>query len=651
LLFFPLELSETKVECRIAAKRRYPPPQQPISWNLRSSKALSDHMHPILNIAAYKFVRLSDLTARRTRLLELCKQWNLKGSILLSPEGINLFVAGEAREAEWLLEELRSWPELHDLKTKINGTERLPFRRMIVRIKQEIIAFGVEGIDPVEHTSPRIAPRELKQWLDEGRAVTLLDTRNNYEVRVGTFKGALPIGIEHFREFPAAVSKLSSEAKEQPLVIFCTGGIRCEKAGPLLEREGFKQVLQLDGGILSYFEQCGGEHFEGECFVFDQRTGLDPALRPTNWTQCFACRTPLSADDQQHAHYLAGKSCPYCYETPADSMAIVLTKRHEAVNRIITPLPGGEPRDHLRPISIPAVCEGMRLVDALCHVVAHVSRQTWEERCARSHLLDADHRRAAATTIVRTGERYFLRFPAVVEPDVNMRIQILHEDESIVVLNKPAPLPMHAGGRFHRNTLRYVLDEVYRPQKLRPSHRLDANTTGVLVVARTQFVAGKIQPQFARGEVDKRYLVRVQGHPASDAFICDAPISTDASKAGSRIVDPVAGLASRTEFRVIERSTDATTLLEARPLTGRTNQIRVHLWHLGFPVCGDQSYLAGDVLGDHQTLSVNEPPLCLHAWRLTFRHPVTTHAVTFTAPPPAWTYRTRRVDTRVAQHC
>ena len=137
-------------------------------------------MFPYLNIAAYKFVPLSDLKERRVRLLALCKDWNVKGSILLSPEGINLFVAGEPDQVQALLTELRSWDGLHDLEPKISGTEQLPFRRMHVRVKKEIIAFGVEGIDPNRHTSAKLAPLELKRWLDEGRPVTLLDTRNDY---------------------------------------------------------------------------------------------------------------------------------------------------------------------------------------------------------------------------------------------------------------------------------------------------------------------------------------------------------------------------------------------------------------------------------------------------------------------------------------
>jgi RluA family pseudouridine synthase len=250
--------------------------------------------------------------------------------------------------------------------------------------------------------------------------------------------------------------------------------------------------------------------------------------------------------------------------------------------------------------------------------------------------LDGAGQPVLGSQVVRAGERYQHKVPAVIEPNVNMQIELLHEDEAVIVLNKPAPLPMHAGGRFYRNTLQHVLETIYYPQKPRPSHRLDANTTGVVVVARTRHFAGQIQAQFARAEVEKVYLVRVTGHPASDEFICDAPISSDAGKLGSRTVDPDSGLPARTGFLVQQRIADGTALLEARPLTGRTNQIRIHLAHLGFPVCGDPAYLTGSRLGESQTLDVDAPPLCLHAWRIGFRHPLTQKTVTFTATPPTW---------------
>jgi len=593
-------------------------------------------MNPVINIAAYKFLPLYELRALRARLQGLCKAADLKGTILLSPEGINLFVAGTSAGIGQLLTELRSWPGLADLQPKFSETEHQPFRRMLVRLKKEIIAFGVEGIDPARRTSPKLSARELKRWLDEGRPITLLDTRNDYEVKLGTFKNALPIGIDHFREFPDAVARLPPQLKEQPIVMFCTGGIRCEKAGPFMEREGFKSVYQLDGGILKYFEECGGEHYDGECFVFDQRVGVDPTLHETGSSQCFRCQSPLSVADQQHEHYVAGVSCPFCFKTPDEQMAATIARRHAQIDRLNVSLPGSRPYDHYKPVTIPSHCDGRSLLATLCAIFPHIPAQTWLERFSQGRLLDAAGQPALPDQMVRAAERYQHKIPAVIEPDVDMRIQLLHEDEALLVLNKPAPLPMHAGGRFYRNTLQHVLETVYAPQKPRPSHRLDANTTGVVVVARTRHFAGYIQPQFARGEVEKVYLVRVQGHPPLDEFDCDASISTDPGKLGSRTVDPDSGLAALTGFRVQQRLADGTAVLEARPLTGRTNQIRIHLAHLGFPVLGDPAYLPGRALGDSQTLAIGDPPLCLHAWKIGFRHPLDQRRVTFTAPPPQW---------------
>jgi UPF0176 protein len=593
-------------------------------------------VQPIINIAAYRFLALSDLKPLRARLQRQCKVWGLKGTILLSPEGINLFVAGAPEKIEKLLAQLRSLPGLQTLQVKVSETDHQPFRRMLVRIKKEIIAFGVEGIHPAQRTSPKLAPRELKRWLDEGRPITLLDTRNDYEVKLGTFRNALSIGIEQFRDFPRAVSKLAPELKQRPIVMFCTGGIRCEKAGPFMEREGFQNIFQLDGGILKYFEECGGEHYDGECFVFDGRVGVDASLQETDSCQCFNCQSPLTKAEQQHEYYVAGQSCPYCFKSEAEQIAARIARRHEQIRQLAASLPGSQPQDHFKPINVPAQCDGKTLLEALCRVAALLPANVWQQRCDEGRVLNEAGRPALASQTVRAGERFRHKLSSVIEPDVNMHVELLHEDEALIVLNKPAPLPMHAGGRFYRNTLQHVLDSVYYPQKPRPSHRLDANTTGVLVVARTRHFAALLQPQFARGEVEKMYLVRVQGQPVSNEFTCDAPISDGPGEIGSRIVDPASGLAARTDFRVLERFADDTSLLEARPLTGRTNQIRVHLWHLGFPVCGDPTYKPGGKLGDSQTLAITAPPLCLHASRITLMHPVTQTRVQFTAPLPAW---------------
>lgn len=593
-------------------------------------------MNPVVNIAAYKFLPLHDLKSLRTRLQKLCAEAELKGSILLSPEGINLFVAGGEPQIDRLLAELRSWPGLADLQPKFSYTDHQPFRRMLVRIKKEIIAFGVPGIDPGRRTSPKLAASQLKQWLDEGRPITLLDTRNDYEIKLGTFKNALPIGVDHFRDFPEAVARLPEQLKEQTVVMFCTGGIRCEKAGPYMEQAGFKNILQLDGGILKYFEDVGGEHYQGECFVFDQRVGLDPKLGETHSSQCFQCQSPLTEAEQAHPHYVPGTSCQYCFKTPAEQMALNISRRHEVIRRLVTPLPGSQPYDQFKPVNVPVECDGGTIVEALCRVVRHIPAEVWEQKCADGMVVTAERQPVPATHRVKAGERYMHRLPAVVEPEVNMDVRILYEDEAIVVVNKPAPLPVHSGGRFYRNTLQWLLFDVYSPQKLRPAHRLDANTTGVQVLTRTRHFAARVQDQFAQAQVEKVYLVRVNGHPDVDEFACAAPISKEPGKLGSRSVDPVQGLPAHTDFRVLRRLADGTALLEARPRTGRTNQIRIHIAHLGWPVCGDPAYLVGDQVGETQTLSVDAPPLCLHALETTFKHPVSREPVTFRAPPPAW---------------
>ncbi|MCX7036020.1 MAG: sulfurtransferase [Proteobacteria bacterium] len=600
-----------------------------------TSEATASSSLPIVNIAAYRFATLQDLQALRTELLALCRIGQLRGTILLSTEGINLFMAGEAGAIESLLARLRRVPGLEPLAAKYSYTADQPFRRMLVRIKREIIAFGVPGIVPAQRTSPKLAPQQLKAWLDEGKQITLLDTRNDYEVKLGTFENALPAGVDHFRDFPAAVAKLPEALKEQTIVMFCTGGIRCEKAGPYMESQGFKNVLQLDGGILKYFEECGGSHYNGECFVFDQRVGVDPALQESDAAQCFKCLSPLTVDEQKDARYVPGRSCPWCYRSDAEQAAAHLHSRNLAMRAAMHPLPGSTPADVFRPLRVPQDCDGLSVLETFCRVLSHLSANYWDEECRAGNLLDSRHQVLAATHVVHAGDRLLHRHPQTIEPDVNGDVTVLYEDEALLVLNKPAPLPMHAGGRFTRNTLQQALNTVYRPQKPKPAHRLDANTTGLVIAARNRHFAGRLQSQFAEGHVSKTYLVRVHSHPSQDAFRCDAPIGREACASGTREVDEQNGDDATTLFTVLQRLPDGTSLLEARPLTGRTNQIRIHCAHLGCAVVGDAAYRDGDA-PPRLTKELGEPPLCLHAWQISFAHPASGVAVTFTAPPPQW---------------
>jgi RluA family pseudouridine synthase len=590
---------------------------------------------PVVNIAAYRFAALDELPALRAELLALCRAQQLRGTILLSTEGVNLFVAGGKAGVDVLLARLRRISGLESLDAKVSHTDHQPFRRMLVRIKKEIIAFGVPGIDPARRTSPKLAPKQLKAWLDEGRKLTLLDTRNDYEVKLGTFENALAAGVDHFRDFPAAVSRLPQELKDQTIVMFCTGGIRCEKAGPYMESQGFRDVLQLEGGILKYFEECGGAHYRGECFVFDQRVGVDPALQETDAAQCFKCLSPLTAEEQRDGRYVRGVSCPYCHRDDVEQAAQALRTRNEAIRVATDPLPGSTPAETFRPLHVPLECDGRSALAAFCRLIGHLPASYWEEEFRAGNLLDSRHQVLTPARIVRAGERLLHRLPCSAEPAVNGAVTVLHEDEALIVLHKPAPLPMHPGGRYTRNTLQQILNTVYRPQKPKPAHRLDANTTGIVIAARTRQFAARLQSQFAQGQVEKTYLVRVQGHPPADQFRCDAPIGRQAGASGTREVDEVDGATASTQFNVRLRLSDGTTLLEARPLTGRTNQIRIHCTFLDFPVVGDAAYSGDDRL-PRQTLDVDEPPLCLHAWKIDFTHPVSGEAMSFTAAPPDW---------------
>jgi RluA family pseudouridine synthase len=592
-------------------------------------------MSVVTNIAAYKFATLSDLKTLRERLLGLCREWKLKGTILLSTEGINLFVAGDGKSIEKLMAELHSISGLEDLAPKYSENDHQPFSRMLVRIKKEIIAFGVEGIDPAKRTSPKLPAHTLKQWLDEGRAVTLLDTRNDYEVKLGTFHGAKVLDIENFKQFPDAVRAMPEGMKDEAIVMFCTGGIRCEKAGPFMEREGFQKIFQLEGGILKYFEEVGGAHYDGECFVFDQRVGVDPALHETASAQCHNCQAPLTEEEQADPRYVPSVSCPFCYRSDGEKMAERIAVRQRALDAALIPLPGSTPSDNLRPINIPESYHGAKALDALSGIFEHVGREEWERRCADGEVVDAAKAPVSPERIVKNGERLFSLQRGEVEPDVAINITLLHEDEAIIVLNKPTPLPVHPSGRFNRNTLQNFLRLTYNPGNPRPAHRLDANTTGLMVFSRTRHFAKLLQPQFAAGTVGKTYLVRAQGHPDADEFVCDAPISTEPSEAGLREVHDD-GLTARTEFRVLERRTDGTALLEAKLFTGRTNQIRVHLWSLGMPVCGDASYLPNGKLGGTQTHAPGSEPLCLHSWKLEFNHPLTGERMSFETDKPNW---------------
>ena len=585
---------------------------------------------PIINISCYKFVTLDNLADRRSAIHRRAVELGLRGTVLISHEGINLFVAGPRDAIHLFVDFLRSDPAFSDLQPKESANDYQPFNRMLVKVKKEIIAFGIDGVAPGQRTSPKLPARELKKWLDEGRKVHLLDTRNDYEYDLGTFDNAIKMGLDHFREFPDAVARLPHELKNEPIVMFCTGGIRCEKAGPFLEMAGYKNVYQLDGGILKYFEEVGGDHYHGECFVFDQRVAVDPSLKETPTTQCYICQEVVTTEQQKLPSYVPGKSCPACYSDDALTMANLIESRHLAIRAVTSPLPGAEPCLNRRPLNVPQRYAGMTLIDFLSEIHPQVPREEWLNRICSSAIVPAipvRRRRRSAwkeetlplspDRIVREGEKFDQLEPMSLEPDVSADIRILFEDHDLIVLIKPAPLPVHASGRFNRNTLRHILNLVWMPQRPHIVHRLDANTSGVMVLCQRKRVATLVQKQFENRTVQKTYLAKIVGHPPDLSFECDAPLSREPYTGGVRLIDPSGDDAS-TVFDVISLFEDGTSLVRAIPRTGRTNQIRAHLWHMGFPIVGDPAYLPNGQIGTNHTLLPSEPPMCLHSASLRF---------------------------------
>lgn len=230
----------------------------------------------ILNIAGYKFVSLTDAAELRIKLLEQCQLLQLKGTILLSAEGINLSLAGLINEIDTFKNYLKTYSAFNDMTFRESFSTYQPFKRLKVKLKKEIITMRCPEIKPEQETAPHISPEKLKQMLDEHQDITLLDTRNTYEVEMGTFDGAAHFDLDDFSEFPSTINKIS---RDKPVVMFCTGGVRCEKAGAYLLKSGFSEVYQLDGGILNYFAKVGGAHYHGECFVFDERVALNADLK------------------------------------------------------------------------------------------------------------------------------------------------------------------------------------------------------------------------------------------------------------------------------------------------------------------------------------------------------------------------------------
>ena len=266
----------------------------------------------VVNIAGYKFEPLVDPIDLVSLYQKKCDELELKGTMLISKNGINFSLAGTQQATDTIIAFLEEDNRFLNIPLKVTYSETQPFRRMKVRLKKEIISLGRKDINPRELTGERISPQDLKNLLDNKEDVLVLDTRNEYETRVGKFENAIDLNLDTFRDFPEAIESLPEEYKDKQIVMYCTGGIRCEKASAVMMKAGFADVKQLEGGVLDYFKETGGAYWEGDCFVFDERVALDTELNETDYIYCYICREPLSAEEKASPDFKINEYCPYC---------------------------------------------------------------------------------------------------------------------------------------------------------------------------------------------------------------------------------------------------------------------------------------------------------------------------------------------------
>lgn len=287
-------------------------------------------MPKIVVAALYKFAKLPDYAEMQSTLLDFCLFQRLNGTILLAREGINGTVAGSRAAIDALALFLRSDARLADIEIKESATDVMPFDRMKVKLKKEIVTLGVAGTDPNKRVGTYVA---AEQWnaLISDPDVVLIDTRNSYEYDIGTFPGAIDPHTTSFRQFPAYVQKNLDPAKHKKIAMFCTGGIRCEKASAFMLEQGFEEVYHLQGGILKYLEKIPADKslWQGECFVFDQRISVGPGLQVGTHEQCYGCRHPVSPAEKSSPKYQLGISCPHCFDTLPEKTRARVTERQK----------------------------------------------------------------------------------------------------------------------------------------------------------------------------------------------------------------------------------------------------------------------------------------------------------------------------------
>ncbi len=277
-------------------------------------------MNPIVVCALYKFVTLDNYQDLRQPLHDVMDVNEVRGTLLLANEGINGTIAGPRIAINHVLTWLRNDPRLSDIDVKESFTDNLPFNRAKVKLKKEIVTMGIEGIDPKRVVGTYVNPKDWNILISDPDVI-LVDTRNDYEFKVGTFRNAINPNTESFREFPNYALKNLDPIKHKKVAMFCTGGIRCEKSTAFLKEQGFDQVYHLKGGILKYLEEVPPEEtlWEGECFVFDERVTVNLQLEKGNYDQCNACRLPITQEDKMSEKYEQGVSCPHCYDKVTDA--------------------------------------------------------------------------------------------------------------------------------------------------------------------------------------------------------------------------------------------------------------------------------------------------------------------------------------------